>query len=165
MQPTPQDNQLMSKHRVLRFKPQLRLEWRAQDGHNDTEQPDHSTSLGDSITSSTRMRFSVHTATYATRSRPSPNNAAWPRQTWPGLPASPSRTSIGILNYRHDGYEVRRLIKLLCALGADVCISLARESGLDKGIVLSQTIHDDKEATLRDLAQTNEIDYQPEPRL
>jgi hypothetical protein len=61
MQPTPQDNQLMSKHRVLRFKPQLRLEWRAQDGHNETEQPDHSTSLGDSITSSTPIRFSVHT--------------------------------------------------------------------------------------------------------
>jgi hypothetical protein len=26
MQPTLQDNQLMSKHRVLSFKPQLRLE-------------------------------------------------------------------------------------------------------------------------------------------
>src|SRR5437899_9615879 len=62
MQPTPQDNQLMSKHRVLSFKPQLRLEWRGQDGQNETEQPDHSASLGDSITSSTRIRFSVHTA-------------------------------------------------------------------------------------------------------
>jgi hypothetical protein len=51
------------------------------------------------------------------------------------------------------------------ALEADVCISAARESGHDKGIVLSQTIHDDKEATLRDLAQMDEIDYQPEPRL
>jgi hypothetical protein len=61
MQPTPQDNQLMSKHRVLRFKPQLRLEWRAQDGKSETEQPDHSTSLGDSITSSTQIGFSVHT--------------------------------------------------------------------------------------------------------
>src|SRR5437879_11308468 len=61
MQPTPQDNQLMSKHRVLSFKPQLRLEWRGQDGQNETEQPDHSASLGDSITSSTRKRFSVHT--------------------------------------------------------------------------------------------------------
>src|SRR5260370_16936347 len=39
MQPTPQDNQLMSKHRVLSF----------------------SASLGDSITSSTRIRFSIHT--------------------------------------------------------------------------------------------------------
>src|ERR1700676_1975638 len=61
MQPTLQDNQLMSKHRVLSFKPQLRLEWRGQDGQSETEQPDHSASLGDSITSSTRIRFSVHT--------------------------------------------------------------------------------------------------------
>src|SRR5258707_13078379 len=62
MQPTLQDNQLMSKHRVLSFKPQLRLERRGQDGQNETEQPDHSASLGDSITSSTQIRFSVHTA-------------------------------------------------------------------------------------------------------
>src|SRR5712692_1698083 len=62
MQPTPQDNQLMSKLRVLSFKPHLRLEWRGQDGQSETEQPDHSASLGDSITSSTRIRFSVHTA-------------------------------------------------------------------------------------------------------
>src|SRR6202011_3239776 len=61
MQPTLQGNQLMSKHRVLSFKPQLRLEWRGQDGQNETEQPDHSASLSDSITSSTRIRFSVHT--------------------------------------------------------------------------------------------------------
>jgi hypothetical protein len=61
MQPAPQDNQLMSKHRVLSFKPHLRLEWRGQDGQSETEQPDHSASLGDSITSSTRIRFSVHT--------------------------------------------------------------------------------------------------------
>src|SRR4030088_1495772 len=60
MQPTPQDHQLMSKHRVLSFKPHLRLEWRGQDGQNETEQPDHSASLDDSITSSTRIRFSVH---------------------------------------------------------------------------------------------------------
>jgi hypothetical protein len=57
----PQDNQLMSKHRVLSFKPQRRLESRGEDGQNETEQPDHSTSLGDSVTSSTRMRFSAHT--------------------------------------------------------------------------------------------------------
>jgi hypothetical protein len=60
MQPTPQDNQLMSKHRVLSLKPQLRLEWRGQDGQNETEQPDQSASLGDSITASTQIRFSVH---------------------------------------------------------------------------------------------------------
>jgi hypothetical protein len=61
MEPAPQDIQLMSKHRVLSFKPYLRLEWRGQDGQNETERPDHSASLGDSITSSTRIRFSVHT--------------------------------------------------------------------------------------------------------
>jgi hypothetical protein len=61
MQPTLQDNQLMSKHRVLGFRPQLRLEWRGQDGQNETKQPDHSASLGDFFTSSTRIRFSVHT--------------------------------------------------------------------------------------------------------
>jgi hypothetical protein len=59
MQPTPQDNQLMSKYRVLSFKPYPRLEWRGQDGQNETEQPDHSASLGDSIASSTRIRFSI----------------------------------------------------------------------------------------------------------
>src|SRR5467141_1135477 len=68
MQPTLQDNQLMSKHRVLSFKPQLRLEWRGQDGQNETEQPDHSASLSDSITSSTQIRFSVHTPPRHSRS-------------------------------------------------------------------------------------------------
>src|SRR5260370_12723301 len=63
MQPTLQDNQLMSKHRVLSLKPQLRLEWRGQDGQNETEQPHHSASLGDSIPASTQIRFSVHTGT------------------------------------------------------------------------------------------------------
>ena len=33
----PQDDQLMSKHRVLSFKPQLRPEWRGQDSQNETE--------------------------------------------------------------------------------------------------------------------------------
>src|SRR5229473_8012828 len=61
MQPAPQDNQLMSKHRVLSLKSNLRLEWGGQDGQNETEQPDHSASLGDSITASTPIRFSVHT--------------------------------------------------------------------------------------------------------
>jgi hypothetical protein len=44
MQLASQDNQLMSKHRILSFKPQLRLEWRGQDGQHETEQPDHSAS-------------------------------------------------------------------------------------------------------------------------
>ena len=62
MRPTPQHIQLISKHCVLSFKPQRRLKRRGQDGQNETEQSDHSASLGDSITSSTRIRFSVHTA-------------------------------------------------------------------------------------------------------
>src|SRR5216683_6412380 len=62
MQPAPQDNQLMSKHRVLSLKSNLRLEWRGQDGQNETEQPNHSANLGDSIMPSTRTKFSVHTA-------------------------------------------------------------------------------------------------------
>jgi hypothetical protein len=61
IQPAPQDIQLMSKYRVLSFKPQLRFEWRGQGGQSETEEPDHSASLGDSITSSTRIWFSVHT--------------------------------------------------------------------------------------------------------
>ena len=47
----------MSKRRILSFKPQLRLEWRGQDGKSETEQPDHFASLGDFITSSTRISF------------------------------------------------------------------------------------------------------------
>jgi hypothetical protein len=61
IEPAPHDIQLMSKHRILGFKPQLRLEWRGQHGQNETDQPDHSASLGDSIAASTRIRFSVHT--------------------------------------------------------------------------------------------------------
>src|SRR6202048_1052422 len=57
MQPAPQDNQPMSKHCVLSLKPQLRLEWRGQDGQSEIEQPDHSANLGDSITTSTRIGF------------------------------------------------------------------------------------------------------------
>jgi hypothetical protein len=38
----------MSQHRILGFKPHLRLEWRGQDGQSEAEQPDHPASLGDS---------------------------------------------------------------------------------------------------------------------
>src|SRR5215471_7919787 len=51
----------MSKRRVLSFKSQPRLERRDQDGQHETEKPDHLARLGDSVTSSTRTRFSVHT--------------------------------------------------------------------------------------------------------
>src|SRR6202171_4352015 len=67
LQLAPQDHQLMSEHRVLSFKPHLRLERRGQDVQNETDQPDHSSSLGDSIASSTRIRFSVHTRTHLSR--------------------------------------------------------------------------------------------------
>jgi len=61
LQLASQDDQLMSKHCILRLKPHLRLEWRGQDGQDETQKPDHSASLGDSVTSSTRIGFSVHT--------------------------------------------------------------------------------------------------------
>ena len=51
----------MPKYRVLSLKPHLRLDWRGQDSQDETQKPDHSASLSDSVTSSTRMRFSVHT--------------------------------------------------------------------------------------------------------
>jgi hypothetical protein len=78
MEPAPHDIQLMSKHRVLSFKPQLRLKWRGQHGQNETEQPDHSASLGDSITASTRIRFSVHTAVIAVRRNATAIGPSWP---------------------------------------------------------------------------------------
>jgi hypothetical protein len=68
----------MSKYRVLSLKPQLRLERRGHDGQSETEQPDHSTSLGDSITSANRMRFSVHTGQQQT---PAPQPQPPPAQT------------------------------------------------------------------------------------
>src|ERR1700675_4570211 len=82
--PTLQDIQLMWKHRVLIFKPQLRLEWQGQDGQHETEQPDHSASLCDSITSSTRIRFSVHTP-----ARPRAGSPV-PHLTLPGSSAEPA---------------------------------------------------------------------------
>jgi hypothetical protein len=39
-----------------------RLEWRSQDGQNKADQRDHYANLTDSLTSSTRIGFSVHTA-------------------------------------------------------------------------------------------------------
>jgi hypothetical protein len=49
---TPQDNQLMSKYRILGFKSGLRLDCRRQNGQNEKQQPDHPASLRDSVTSS-----------------------------------------------------------------------------------------------------------------
>jgi hypothetical protein len=47
--PAPQNIQLMSKHRVLGFKPQLRPEWRGQDRQSEADQRDHRANLADSI--------------------------------------------------------------------------------------------------------------------
>jgi hypothetical protein len=66
MQSAPQDNQLMSKHRVLSLEPHLRLERRGHGGQDETEKSDHSASLGNFITPSTRTGFSVHTTVTGT---------------------------------------------------------------------------------------------------
>jgi hypothetical protein len=50
MQPTPQHNHLMSKYRVLSFRPQLRPEWRGQHGQNKPNQRNHRANLADSVT-------------------------------------------------------------------------------------------------------------------
>src|SRR6476660_6357031 len=62
LQLTPQDDQLMSERGILSLQPDPRFDWRGHDGHDETQEPDHSASLGDSGASSTRIRFSVHTA-------------------------------------------------------------------------------------------------------
>ena len=47
---TPQNDQLMSERRILCLKPALRLEWRGQDGQDETEQCEHGPlTLGDSF--------------------------------------------------------------------------------------------------------------------
>src|SRR5258708_3537673 len=66
----PQNDQLMSERGIFGLKPDLRLEWRGQGGQNETQKPDHSASLGDSITSSTRIAFSVHTIAKPRFTRP-----------------------------------------------------------------------------------------------
>ena len=46
----PQNDQLMSERRILCFKSALRLEWRGQDGKDETQQRNHGAlTLGDSF--------------------------------------------------------------------------------------------------------------------
>lgn len=47
-----------------------------------------------------------------------------------------------IINHRHDGYGVWRLMKMLSALGADVLITVNPASGYDKGVIYSKNIED-----------------------
>lgn len=70
----------------------------------------------------------------------------------------------GIMNHRHDGCGVWRLIGALTALG-DVGIHVLPDSGHERGVVLSETIGTDPKQAVRELAQMDEVDYQPEPRL
>jgi hypothetical protein len=56
-----QNDQLTAERRILSFKPALRLEWYGQESKKYTHQPEHGVSIGDSITPSTQIRFSVHT--------------------------------------------------------------------------------------------------------
>ena len=37
----PQNDQLMSEHRILCLKSAFRLEWRGQNGQDEAEQPKH----------------------------------------------------------------------------------------------------------------------------
>src|SRR6266481_6212045 len=60
--PALQHNQLMTERRVLGLKSALRLERRDGQGQEEEEERDHSPlTLGDSVTQSIRMRFSLHT--------------------------------------------------------------------------------------------------------
>jgi hypothetical protein len=59
--PPLQHNQLMSQCRVLCLKSALRLERRDEQGQEEAEQRDR---LGDSVTQSIRIRFSVHTTVH-----------------------------------------------------------------------------------------------------
>jgi hypothetical protein len=57
-----QHNHLVSERSIFGLKPALRLEWQDQDGKDKTQQCDHcALTLGDSLSQSIRIRFSVHT--------------------------------------------------------------------------------------------------------
>jgi hypothetical protein len=113
MQLTPQDNQLMPKHRILSFKPQLRLEWRGQDGQNETEQPDHSANLGDSITASTRVGFR-----YTQPQISSVVNLVAAELRVAMIPASMSQLSVAGVTYRAIAGDVpKTILALACRRG------------------------------------------------
>lgn len=82
-----------------------------------------------------------------------------------GLVGEPVEGVERMLRSVHDGYEVWRLIKVLTALGADVGITVFPDGDHDRGVVLSETVRKTREQILRQLAEMDEIDYQPAPRL
>jgi hypothetical protein len=85
----------MSERSILSFKPALRLEWQGQDGQNETEQPDSSASLGDSITSSTQIGFR-YTHWYFRRQIPADVRAILKKLPKSQRPANWYRTHISI---------------------------------------------------------------------
>jgi hypothetical protein len=50
--PPLQHDQLLSEHRDFSLEPRLRSERRGQNGQNEAEEPDHPTTLSDSLSSS-----------------------------------------------------------------------------------------------------------------
>ena len=59
--PAPQDDQLMSEHRILRLKPALRLERRGHHGQNKKDKKRSSRQLSRFFAQQARIGFSVHT--------------------------------------------------------------------------------------------------------
>src|SRR6202158_5632143 len=57
----PQDDQLMSEHRILRLKPALRLERRGHNGQNKADQRNHQPNLADSRATNPDRIFGTHT--------------------------------------------------------------------------------------------------------
>src|SRR5258708_26833982 len=62
LQLTPQADQLMSERGILSLKPDLRLGWRGQDGHDEMPQPDRPALLAISGSPSTGLTSSLHPA-------------------------------------------------------------------------------------------------------
>src|ERR1700687_1892176 len=60
----PQDDQLMSEHRILRLKPALRLERRGHNGQNKADQRNHRANLADSRTTNPDRVFGTHTPAF-----------------------------------------------------------------------------------------------------
>lgn len=90
----PQDDELLSKRRVFRFKAALRLEQRRYHREQELDQRDHVASLANFGASSTWMRFSAHTAIGA-RARGANVLRATVRVTFWGALAMALTASIG----------------------------------------------------------------------
>src|ERR1700694_2745094 len=63
----PQDDQLMSEHRILRLKPAFRLERRGHNGQNKADQRNHRANLADSRATNPDRVFGTHTRNHPLR--------------------------------------------------------------------------------------------------